>query len=86
MVLPEGGVSVEVADNILAILDFTEKVFLTWDFSVLSMAFRQPLLQKRELRWLTKQQIINCRKKNTFTFEHNEDVEFHLLIDLGCEQ
>lgn len=42
--LPEGGISVEVADDILAILDLTEEVFLTWDVSVLSMAFRQPLL------------------------------------------
>lgn len=40
MDLPEGGISVEVADNILAILHLAEKVFLTWDFSVLSMAFR----------------------------------------------
>lgn len=40
MDLPEGGISVKVTDNILALLDLTEKVFLTWDFSVLSMAFR----------------------------------------------
>lgn len=45
--LPEGGISVEVTDNIFALLDLAEKVFLTWDFSVLAMAFRQQLLQKQ---------------------------------------
>lgn len=44
MTLPEGGISVEVTNNIFALLDFAEKFFLTWDFSVLSMAFRQQLL------------------------------------------
>lgn len=44
MSLPEGGISVEVTNNILALLDLAEKIFLTWDFSVLSMAFRQQLL------------------------------------------
>lgn len=39
--LPGGGISVEMADNFLAFLDLTEKVFLTWDFSVLTMAFCQ---------------------------------------------
>lgn len=48
MNLPEGGIFVEVADNIFALLDLSEKVFLTWDFSVLSMAFRQQLLKKTE--------------------------------------
>lgn len=42
--LPEGGISVEVANNIRALLDLAEKVFLTGDFSVLSMAFRQQFL------------------------------------------
>lgn len=46
MTLPEGGISVEVTNNILALLDLAEKIFLTWDFSVLSMAFRQQLLKK----------------------------------------
>lgn len=48
--LPEGGTSVEMADNVLAVLDLAEKLFLTRDFSVLPMAFRQPLLKNRELR------------------------------------
>lgn len=39
--LPGGGISVEMADNFLALLDFTEKVFLAWNFSVLTMAFSQ---------------------------------------------
>lgn len=39
MDLPECGISVEVTDDILALLDLTEKVFLTWDFFVLSVAF-----------------------------------------------
>lgn len=39
--LPGGGISVEMADNFFALLDLTEKVLLTWDFSVLSMAFSQ---------------------------------------------
>lgn len=39
--IPGGGISVEMADNLLALLDLTEKVFLTWNFSVLTMAFSQ---------------------------------------------
>lgn len=42
--LPEGGISVEMADNFLTLLDLTEKVFLTWDFPVLTMAFTQVFL------------------------------------------
>lgn len=48
--LPEGGTSVEMADDVLAFLDLAEKVFLTWDFSVFPMAFRQILLKNRERR------------------------------------
>lgn len=71
---PEGGIFVEVADNILAIFDLAEKVFLTWDFSVLSMAFTQPLLQKRK------------RRLNTLTFKHNKEIQSCLMTDLRCEQ
>lgn len=49
---PESGVSVEMADNFIALLDLAEKVFLTWDFSVLTMAFIQKLLKKH---WEAKQ-------------------------------
>lgn len=39
--LPERGISVEVTNNILALLDLTEEIFLTWDFFVLSMPLQQ---------------------------------------------
>lgn len=42
---PESGTSVEMANNFIALLDLAEKVFLTWDFSVLAMAFIQILLK-----------------------------------------
>lgn len=38
-----------MADNFLAFLDLAEKVSLAGDFSVFSMALRQPLLQNKEL-------------------------------------
>lgn len=37
-----------MADNFIALLDLAEKVFLTWDFSVLTMAFIQKLLKKHK--------------------------------------
>lgn len=39
--LPGGGISVEMTDNFLALLDLAEEVLLTWNFSVLTVAFSQ---------------------------------------------
>lgn len=44
--LPESGISVEMADDFIALLDLAEEVFLAWDFSVLAMTFIQKLLKK----------------------------------------
>lgn len=70
---PKSRISVEVADNILGILDLTEKVFLTWDFSVLSMAFSQPLLQKRK-------SII--KEKRGEKIKHNDAVLFVVTLEM----
>lgn len=56
---PEGWIFVEVADNLLTLLHFIEKVFLTGDFFVFPMALGQPLLKNKEPKlhnWMTENQ------------------------------
>lgn len=49
---PEGGVSVEMADHTIALLHLWEEIFLTGDFLILPMPFRQPLLMGQSTQTL----------------------------------
>lgn len=91
--LPEGGISVEVANNIRALLDLAEKVFLTGDFSVLPMAFRQQFLWKTKFRRVLEQdeyayktaQII-LKALNLYNLQIENPTTSYLLLLLGFFQ
>lgn len=38
-----------MANNILAFFNFSKEIFLTWDLSIFTMAFRDPFLKKKSV-------------------------------------